>query len=458
MPRIQGSVGKPLVVQYNEKELFSKLDAYLDKDSMNELTSNLKKALDNIYKKGFFRRHTIVGTKTAQKVVGAKWKQPKPGVSKPDEEKQEGFVVNRIAVKTLDVNKAQDLAKASVYFLSGKRTGDKLNGYEYKYGFSAKKRKIFEILESEFMHELNPITSAVRDVDLSVIKKTIKGIDKSARKILALTALFTTLGIGTAMMGIYDQDIGFGLKPEVILGTVPLFSVQMIERAKSDRKLKNRALGDVFLAHQKGNKDILRVDLTLTGAYRFIYLAFLIQLQKEGMSSKKNIGLNPDAKVSLPSTGNYSGQLTNKKVLNYDVHNTFPIITRTAILFNMYLQTIEWHQSVDDGKGAIKVHLLFRKYFPTSAFKVMDEIWSEEEGGVIIGGSSMEVVEDYGMAKRWMEFVVDGIWKMTKLYGETHARMLVGADGLAKHEIDQQAVSSMEKLVTSYSGKFLGIL
>jgi len=258
--------------------------------------------------------------------------------------------------------------------------------------------------------------------------------------------------------GVFDQPLIHGLKPEIILGTVPLFSVQMIERAKSDRKLKNRALGDVFLAHQKGNKDVLRVDATLTGSYRFIYLTFLAQLQVEGMSKKQNTGLDPKALVTVTGVGNYTGVLTDKKILNYDVHKTFPIITRTGVLFNMYLQTIEWHQSVEDGKGVIKVHLLFRKYFPTSGFKVMDAIWSEEDGGVIIGGSSMEVIENYGMAKRWMEFTVDAIWKMNKYFGEINGRMLIGDDGQPVHVIDRQAQSSVDKLITSYSGKLFGII
>lgn len=453
---IQGAVGPKFKETLTEKQLYKRLDNYLDRDTIYEITSRLKLTFDKIYMENA-KRYKISAVATTQKLIGHKAKQPAPFQPIPAEEKVQGQVTNRLALKNLDLNNANDLAEASVYFITGKRTGRLLNGHEYKLSFSAKKRRIYEFLESEFMHELNPISKA-KNVDLSIIRKTIKSLDKSSRKIKAFAALFATLAMGTTLMSIFDQDIRHGLKPEVILGTVPLFSVQMVERAKSDRKLKNRALGDVFLAHQKGNKDVLRIDASLTGPYRFIYLTFLAQLQVEGVSKKQNIGIAPDSKISLPSVGNWTGEVTDKKVLNYDVHKTFPIITRTAILFNMYLQTIEWHQSVQDGKGVIKVHLLFRKYFPTSAFKVMDEIWSEEEGGVIIGGSSMEVVEDYGMAKRWMEFTVDAIWKMTKLYGETHARMLIGDDGLPVHTIDRQAVSSMEKLVTSYSGKLLGII
>lgn len=460
----QGAIGKPVKVKYTEKQLFNILDNYIDKDVINEFTSDLKNLLTNIHKKA--GRYKIEATGTKQLLVGHKAVQPAPVAGQqgfqqiPAEEKQEGHVINRFATKGLDVNNEQDLAKAGVHFISGKRTGRILNGWEYKLHFSSKKRKIYKFIESEFMKELNPLIKEKREkIGFKLIKEKIKAIDKSSRKIKAAAALFTTLAIGTTLMSIFDQPIkGTTLKPEVILGTVPLFSVQMIERAKSDRKLKNRALGDVFLAHQKGNKDVLRVDATLTGPYRFIYLTFLAQLQVEGMSKKQNIGLTSDATISIAGVGDYAGELADKKVLNYDVHKTFPIITRTAILFNMYLQTIEWHQSVEDGKGVIKVHLLFRKYFPTSAFKVVDAIWSEEEGGVVIGGSSMEVVEDYGMAKRWMEFTVDAIWKMSKMMGEIFGRMLIGADWYEVHQIDRQAVSSMDKLVTSYSGKLLGII
>jgi len=457
---IKGAIGKSITRELTEKELYKELTNYLDKDVIEELTSKIKAGLSKIYKENA-KNYETVGIITTQEVRGTPSKQKVIGQGIPEEELETGPIQsNRLALKNLDIKNTQDLAKSLVYFITGIRAGKELTGWEYKVHFSSKKKSMYKIIiESDFMRELSPV-SKVRDTDLTVVKEAIQAVKKEARKSKALKKLVASIGFGIVLMGggVYDQPLIYGLKPEIILGTVPLYSVQMIERAKSDRKLKNRALGDVFLAHQKGNKDVLRVDATLTGSYRFIYLTYLIQLQIEGMSKKDNIGLNPSALATVSGVGGSNLALVDKKILNYDVHKTFPIITRTGVLFNMYLQTIEWHQSVEDGKGVIKVHLLFRKYFPTSGFKVLDEIWSEEDGGVIIGGSSMEVIEDYGMAKRWMEYTVDAIWKMNKYFGEINGRMLIGDDGQTVFDIDRQAQSSVDKLITSYSGKLFGII
>ena len=87
----------------------------------------------------------------------------------------------------------------------------------------------------------------------------------------------------------------------------------------------------------------------------------------------------------------------------------------------MYLQTIEWHTTIEDGKNVIKVHLLFRKYYPTSAYKVFNAVKDDE--GNIIGGSALELQESFGSAKRWMEYSIDMIWKMMRVYGEINGRM-----------------------------------
>ena len=70
-------------------------------------------------------------------------------------------------------------------------------------------------------------------------------------------------------------NIGFLKPPEVIVGPVPLYSVQRIQRGISDRKIKYRAIGDLFLAHQKGTKDSLRIDGTLFGPQRYLFLTAL---------------------------------------------------------------------------------------------------------------------------------------------------------------------------------------
>lgn len=334
-----------------------------------------------------------------------------------------------------------------------------VRGQQFQWGVSARKKIMWKVLESEFAKEISPISKDKIKKRLQSLASGLQELTEQERKILASDAVSAIVGFGQAatLMGFNSSGENIiGTTPEVIVGGVPLYSVQYIERAKSDRKLKSRAIGDVFLAHQKGNKDVLRVDLTLSGIYRYVYLWYLITLQKEGSSTIKNVNESTLNKIDTAVQSVQEGSKTENNLLNYEVHNTFPVITRNHILLNMYLQTIEWHQSVEDGRNVIKVHLLFRKYFPTTAFVVFNPIKDDEDK--LIGGPKMGLKEQFGHAKRWMEYTIDTIWKMMRLKGEIYGRMLIGDDGQETHIIDQQAVSSMDKLVTSYSGKFLGII
>lgn len=444
----------------NQKELYNDLKTYLDKDDIKSVVKEYKSLLKQIFNKRINKYKVGGAIEEEEKITKPiqVMRQPHgpgglfgtyPGADLHSK------VYN---IKTISPENDNDTAKIGFNFILGPRIGGRVTvGEKKNFTLSVRKKYWYAFIKSEFMKEITPTIPRIKKSALKDLKSKIGAIRVEARKAAAVAALIGTLGTGMAVMGIYDQAKIFGLKPEVIIGTVPLYSVQMIERAKSDRKLKNRALGDVFLAHQKGNKDILRIDCTLSGPLRFFYLYFLVQLQKEGEAKQKNISASKEAKqyVETAGAGAWEGIPTDKKVLNYDVHKTFPVITRNSILFSMYLQTIEWHQSVEEGMEIIKVHLLFRKYFPTTAFKVFNPITDDE--GNFIGGSGLEVGESYGMARRWLEFTVDAIWKMNQLYGEWHGRMLVGDDGQTRHIIDRQAVSSTTKLITSYSGKLFGL-
>ena len=92
-------------------------------------------------------------------------------------------------------------------------------------------------------------------------------------------------GLNTNLFG----DIGLPYLTDVMVGTVPFYSAQKLERGISDRILKYRAIGDVFLAHQRGATDTLRVDMTLFGPYRGWYLLYLLSLQQSGESKLKEL-------------------------------------------------------------------------------------------------------------------------------------------------------------------------
>ena len=302
-----------------------------------------------------------------------------------------------------------------------------------------------------------PATAAAAPT--GTLKKVISKIEENLRSILAAAAFLGVVGNAAAIMGRPRQEMPFGLKPEAVVGPVPLYSIQQLERAKSDRKMKTRALGDVFLAHQKGNRDVLRLDGTLQGPLRFYYLWLLITLQSSSEAQEKNLldagaTLNPAAFVTPPK----DIIKAKNNMLNYEIHRTFPIITQFAIMTNMYLQTIEWHRSVEEGQDVIKYHLLFRKYVQGNEYHLFDPLYDPSDPTKLIGAKAFSLSSGkVGTVGKWLEFSIDAIWKMMRMYGEIYGHMLIKSDGKESWEVDQEAVSSVDKLTTSYQGKLFGL-
>jgi len=298
------------------------------------------------------------------------------------------------------------------------------------------------------------ITSAVGAVPETTIENTISQIPKKERDYRGALALVTALGSYISLLMLNTR---WGVKPEMICGPVPLYSVQMTERAKSDRKLKNRAIGDVFLAHQKGNRDILRVDGVLDGPLRYTYLWVLVQLQKEGEGKAINLSQSnmPVFAEGAPAAIEEL-ETAAKGQLNYEIYKTFPIITQFQILTDMYLQTVEWHRAIEDGQELIRYHLLFRKYFPTNVWRAFNPLDIEDESEPLT--SSKFKVYSLGRKNRqWIEAGIDAMWKMWKMFGEIYPHLALQSDGKNVVKIDREALRNYKRLSISYAGKLLGI-
>lgn len=443
----------PTNIDTTQEEAFRKLTAHLLEEPQKEIRGMMQAYIKQDAAKKVARRQK---TKLTGKGVSLGLNLPRAQLPEGAEIPVQGDTVQK-RMFNQEIRYDQDKKKYIISYVYGRADWRGVfKGTKQEWEVSAKKKAIWKILDTDFARALSPISSASIKEKVGALASGIGEIDKSKRAILSYAAFAGTVGSTALMMNMYDQPNIAGFKPEVIVGAVPIYSVQYLERAKSDRKLKSRAIGDVFLAHQKGNKDILRIDLTLYGKFKYVYLWYFIALQRDGTAETQNVNLTG---LPVKPSGSNNSQMENKahKLLNYDVHRTFPIITKNHIILSMYLQTIEWHQSVQDGKNVIKVHLLFRKYLPTSAYKIFNPV-VDTVTGETTGGSGLELIEKFGMAKRWMEFAVDSVWKMMRMHGELYGRMMIGDDGQEVHMIDQQAVSSMDKMITSYSGKLLGVL
>jgi len=63
----------------------------------------------------------------------------------------------------------------------------------------------------------------------------------------------------------------FNTKPAVVMGGIPFGTVEEVSHAMSDRTLKYRATGGIFLAHQEGGEQTLRIIGKAFGANRFLF-------------------------------------------------------------------------------------------------------------------------------------------------------------------------------------------
>ena len=213
--------------------------------------------------------------------------------------------------------------------------------------------------------------------------------------------------------------------PEVIVGTMPIYCVQRIERGLSDMVLKYRAIGDVFLAHQKGGMDTLRIDGRLSGPYRKMNLLYLIMLQFIGRTKVKDISQLPNINDIIAASGTSEATDADSE---YPSNVTFPIITQTDIMLDMYLQTIEWHHSIETGGlKFINYHMLFRKYVEPKDVKLFD-------GKRVLDPKPAEA------SRRRLEAALDLAWKMGRIGVESFRVMI--ADGKPSVEWNSEAIYS----------------
>jgi len=111
-----------------------------------------------------------------------------------------------------------------------------------------------------------------------------------------------------------------------------------------------------------------------------------------------------------------------------EYHRTFTLITRTEMLFDMFIETMGHRRSIDNGKDVINVNLLIRNFKPpdiiTSTYK---QFVQKNAPGTNIGTSefkSIRIVETksitdnlLGNKKRWaamsnLNYVLSSAWRL----------------------------------------------
>lgn len=212
-------------------------------------------------------------------------------------------------------------------------------------------------------------------------------IDPSDKlKQIRTTNLITNLTIVSTTLARYYFLNRKKIKPAAVLAGIPLGTVEELSMALSDRKLKYRATGGVFLAHQDGGNESLRIICKAWGISRYIFLIMLDFLFLYGSSKILDLfqGLHEFGEAGLPVGTKTAdliprdrlGHLTEVKnpwrkfdILNKEegrehYHCTFPIVTKNRVYTSMYLETYDIVETVNNGMNVLTVTLFLRKYRP----------------------------------------------------------------------------------------------
>jgi len=172
------------------------------------------------------------------------------------------------------------------------------------------------------------------------------------------------------------------IKPAAVIGGIPLGTVSELSHAISDRILKYRSKGGIFLAHQEGGDQTLRIVGKAWGPNRYWFLTMLDFLFLHGQASSHD--MFAESLRNSPLTGASLGALPEgvvgtspwAKIDLDDIedgmeekHLTFPVVTRNRVYNNMYIETYDYIESVDLGMNVVEYTLFFRKYLPATRYK-----------------------------------------------------------------------------------------
>jgi hypothetical protein len=208
-----------------------------------------------------------------------------------------------------------------------------------------------------------------------VINKNWKSF-KSREGKMYMTNLVTN--ISTIMWDIqkFYFSNAFPTRPAVILASIPLGTVTEVSHAMSQRDLKFRAVGGVFLADQEGGEESLRIVGRAWGKNRFVFLQMLDTLYSYGSSKsidlyteylKSPLGMSSVPHLSeeeLLTTTDLWEEFNENSISEgtTDHRATFPVITRQKIYANMFIETYEYTESVLNGIDTVEYVLFLRKY------------------------------------------------------------------------------------------------
>jgi len=224
-------------------------------------------------------------------------------------------------------------------------------------------------------------------------KKKSKGELSVSDKLnqIRLSNTITNISLIAYVLGRYYFGNTKKIQPAAVLAGVPLGTVEELSMALSDRIVKYRATGGIFLAHQDGGNESLRIICKAWGKERYMFLILLDFIFRYGRSKILDLFSkllsNPIGGISeqydkayLAETAKINNPWKRFDKENTDegreeYHMTFPVVTKNRIFSSMYLETYDIVENVDNAMNVLTVSLFLRKYrtsYPLELVKVKE--------------------------------------------------------------------------------------
>jgi len=113
-----------------------------------------------------------------------------------------------------------------------------------------------------------------RAIEQDIENKDISSELKKLKK-LQLRNMVSNIAILTSSLLSYYWGTEGTIKPAAVIGGIPVGTALEVSHAMSNLDLKYRATGGVFLAHQEGGGESLRMVLETFGKNRYYFLSFI---------------------------------------------------------------------------------------------------------------------------------------------------------------------------------------
>jgi len=265
-----------------------------------------------------------------------------------------------------------------------------------------------------------------------LMRKTLMGeeIDPTEKlKQIRSTNFVVNLTMIASSLNRYYLSNKKKIKPAAVIAGIPLGTVDELSMALSDRILKYRATGGVFLAHQDGGNESLRIVCKAWGLGRYLFLTMLDFLFLYGSAKMLDLfkGISLFGEIPYGETlplikKDVFGKSVkkrnpwrrfdtfNREEGREEYHSTFPIVTKNRIFSSMYLETYDIVESVNTGMNMLTVTLFLGKYRPPYPLE-MTRVEREKKGQSRTSWYRQQKVKDEPiwtkLSLRWSDSIID---------------------------------------------------